>query len=94
MKKVKQILDKKQINLLRVDSFDKKQVTAKVKIKDSEHLLMAFNRKQIDESEIIKVSKKASLVNLPYYILLKGEASKKTKEAIDAYKRLSSIEKI
>ena len=77
-----------------IESFDKKQVIAKVKINDKEHLLAAFNRKQINDSEIFKINKKAQLRGLPYYILLKGDVSKKTKEAIEAYKRLTSIEKI
>jgi hypothetical protein len=94
LNEVKAILDKKQISISAIESFDKKQVIAKIRIKDEEQLLVAFNRKQIDDSDIIKISKKAQILNLPYYILLKGEASKKTKEAIEAYKRLSSIEKI
>jgi hypothetical protein len=94
LNEIKQILEKKQIAIINIESFDKKQVIARVKIIESENLLAAFNRKHISDSDILKVSKRAQLMNIPYYILLKGEASKKTKEVIEAYKRLSSIEKI
>ena len=94
LNEVKQILEKKQIPNMSIEQFDKKQVLGKIKINGGENLLAAFNRKHVTDSDILKISRKAASLNMPYYILSKGEASKKTKEAIEAYKRLSSMEKI
>lgn len=94
LNEIKETLNKKQAVLISIESFDKKQVIGKTKINNQEQLLVAFNKKQISESDIIKISKKAQAINMPYFILLRGEASKRTKEAIEAYKRLYSIERI
>jgi len=90
----KEILAKKQIELLNIEQFDKKQVFARVKVADKEILLVAYNKKKLEDSDLIKAYKKAEALNLPYSILSKGEPSKKTKEAIEAYKKLATIEKI
>jgi hypothetical protein len=94
LNEVKQILEKKGSTVIQVESFDKKQVIARIKANEQEILLAALNRKQINEEDLFKISKKAQAINLPYSVLLKGEVSKKTKEAIEAYKRLFSIEKL
>ncbi len=94
LNEIKQILDKKQITLVKVDSFDKKQVIARVKINENEKLLVAFNKKRIGDDELVRVSKTAGSLNLDYIIMLKGDTPKKTKELIEAYKRLDFIEKI
>ena len=94
LNEVKQALEKKHIEIIKIESFDKKQVIAKIKINTQEKLLIALNKKKLEDEEIIKASKLASLHSMPYFIMLKGEASKKTKEAIEAYKRLVSIERI
>lgn len=94
LNEVKKILSQKDIEILRLEGFSSKEVTAKVKLNDQEHLLVAYNKKKISDSEIIKAYKKASALNLPYYIISKGEASKKTIEALEAFKKLSAIDKI
>jgi hypothetical protein len=94
LKEIKDILAKKQIELLHIEQFDRKQVFAKVRINDKEHLLAAYDKKKIGYADLVKASKKASVLNLPYYILSKGEPSKKTKDAIQAYRSLANIEKI
>jgi hypothetical protein len=73
--------------------FDKKEAILKIKKEGKEMLLFAFDRKKVEESELIKAHKKASLLNLGYQILFKGETPKKLKETIEAYKNLGSIER-
>jgi hypothetical protein len=94
LEEIKSILQKKQIEIINIENFDKKQVFLKVKINNQEYLLAAYNKKKIEDEDLIKAYKKALVLNLPYNILSKGDTSKKTKEAIEAYKKLASIEKI
>lgn len=92
LNEIKQLLAAKHIEILSLEHFDKKQVLARVRISDNEHLLAAYDKKRVDDADILRTYKKASSLNLPYYILSKGDASKKTKEAIEAYKKLASID--
>lgn len=94
LNEIKQILEKKQIELIKIESFDKKQVLALIKTNGQEKLVAAFNKKKLENDEMIKISKIASAKNIQYIIMLKGEISKKTSETIEAHKRLSSIERI
>lgn len=91
---VKRTLELKKIILERIEKFDNKEVHGIIKIGEREYLLAAFNKKKIEESDILKTHKKSLNYDLPYYILNKGELSKKTKELIEAMKNLVSIEKI
>jgi len=92
MEEIRVALGKKNIEILKVEQSDSKQLFAKVKINEKEHLLAAFNKKKIDELDILKAYKKASSLELPYYILTKGEPSKKTKETMNAFRSLTNIE--
>lgn len=94
LKEVKAILKEREIELLDIAHFDKKQVFARVLVGDKEQLLAAFDKKKVEDSDLIKAHKRASSLNLPYTLLSRGELSRKTKEAIEAYKNLTSIEKI
>jgi len=94
LNEIKQVLEKRQMELVKIESFDKKQVMAQIKTNGSEKLLVAFNKKKLENEEIIKISKLAAAKNMQYILMLKGEVSRKTSETIDAHKRLSSIEKI
>lgn len=94
LNEIKPLLEKKKIEIVRLENFDKKQVFAIIKIQEKEQYLAAFNKKKIDEEDLIKVYKKSIIHNLPYYILIRGEVSKKIKEAISVYKQLTFIEKI
>jgi len=93
LNEVKENLIKKGIDFLEVIEFDKKQVIAKVKKEEKELLLFALDRKRVDEEELIKAYKKAASFGLDYLIFFKGELPKKTKETIEAYKSLNSIDK-
>jgi hypothetical protein len=91
---VKAFLERKNMRILEVDRLDKKEFTAKIKLGEKEVLLVAVDKKRIDESDLLKAYKKAQAVGMPYFILARGEAPKKLKDAIEAYKMLERIEKI
>ncbi|MDP1728596.1 MAG: hypothetical protein Q8L27_00145 [archaeon] len=92
LNEIKELIEKKNIQLLNIEQYDKKQVFARVKIQEIEYLLAAYDKKKVEASDIMKAYKKALTFNIPYYILSKGETSKKTKEIIDAYKKLAIME--
>jgi hypothetical protein len=94
LQEVKEILDKKGIKLSKIEDYDKKQVFGRVNFEEKDYFMAAYNKKKIEEEDIIKAHKKALSHSLPYFFLSKGEPSKKTKEAIEAYKALFLIEKI
>ncbi len=92
--KVKEFLKEKSIEMSGIEGFSKNDLTLRVKKQDKEHLLVAYNKKRIIESDIAKAYKKATELNLPYIILSLGEPSKKLSTFIDAIKGLSEIGKI
>jgi hypothetical protein len=94
LNEIKPILEKKGIEIINLDSFDKKQIFAKTKKDGQEYLLAAYNKKKIEDEDLIRAYRRALSQNLPYFILSRGEVSKKTKEAIEAYKKLNSMEKL
>jgi len=92
--KVKEFLAKKSIEISDIEGFSKNDLTLRVKVKGGEKLLVAYNKKRINESDIIKAYKKASELNLEYIILSLGEPLKKLNNFIEAIEKLSGIEKI
>jgi hypothetical protein len=94
LNEIKEILKSKNTQLLEIIQKDSKIVFARIILNNKEHLLAAFNKKKIENSDILKAYKKSIILNLPYYILSKGEPSKKTLEAINAFKNLADIELI
>jgi hypothetical protein len=66
----------------------RKEVLAKIFIENKEHILLAFDKKKISDSDLLKLMKKTQL-KLPLYILAKGEIPKKMKDLIELYKNLS-----
>jgi len=92
--KIKEYLQKENIDLIDLEGFNKNEIILKVKQNDQEKLLIAFNKKRITETDIIKASKKASEKNLTYLILSFGEPMKKLQNLIYALKNLSNIKKI
>ena len=92
--KVKGFLSENSIELLDIESFSKNEIILRVRERENEKILFAYNRKRISDRDIIKASKKASEFGMPYRILSLGEPLKKIKELIEAAKNLSSIEKI
>lgn len=92
--KVKEYLTKKEIGIIDIEGFNKKDFVLKIKEKHQEKLLFAFNKKRITTEDIIKANKKASELRLSFIILSKGEPTKKFTTLINAIKNLSNLEKI
>ncbi len=89
--KVKEFLSAKSIEIIDIESFNKNELVLRVN-KEGEKLLVAYNKKRINENDIVKANKKASEAGLPYIILSLGEPLKKLSILIDALEKLSSIE--
>lgn len=92
--KTKEFLTKNSIELLDIEEFSKNQIILKIRDKGQEKLLIAHNKKRINEKDIIKAYKKAQELNLPYTIASLGEPLKKLSNLVDAVKSLSDIKKI
>ncbi len=92
--KVKEFLSRRSIEILDIENFSKNDLILRVKIKEEEKLLVAYNKKRISETEIIKAHKKATELNLKYIILSLGEPMKKLSILIEAVKSLEEIGKI
>ena len=94
LNEVREKLIRKNHEILNIEEFDKKYALIRTKQGEKEILLAAFDKKRIEEVDLIRVYKKAVLLNLPYSILFKGEIAKKSRETIEVYKKLNSIEKL
>ena len=92
--RVKEFLLKSSIEILDVEDASKDNLILKIKINNGEKLLVAYNKKKIDENDIIKAHKKSLELDLEYIILSLGEPSKKMNEFIEAIKKLDGIKKI
>ena len=92
--KVKEFLSKSQIETLDIEDASKDNLILRIKINGKEKLLVAYNKKKIDENDIIKAYKKSSELALEYIIISLGEPSKKINEFIEAVKKLDGIKKI
>lgn len=92
--KVKEFLSQKHIEIEDIEGFNKNELILRIKEHGKEKLLIAFNKKRINDTDIIKSSKKASEANLPYILLSLGEPLKKLANLIDAIKNLSSLDKL
>jgi hypothetical protein len=94
--KVKEYLLSKGVEISDIVSFSKNDLILKVKkqAEEKEKLIFAYNKKRVNEEDIVKAYKKVSELNLPYKILCLGEPAKKTLGLIDAIKNLDNIESI
>jgi hypothetical protein len=92
--KVKEFLTEKSTELIDIISFSKNEIILKVKDTEGEKIVVAYNKKRISDSDIIKAAKKSTEFNLPYIVLSLGEPLKKVHELIRAVKNLHSIEKL
>jgi len=91
---VKEFLNEKSIEIIDIKNFNKNDLVLKIKKDNKESLLIAYNKKKISEDDIIKSSKKAGELNLPYTILSLGSPVKKLENLIEAIKNLENIEKL
>jgi hypothetical protein len=92
--KTKEFLAEKSIELFDIISFDKNQIILRIKDNEGEKIMIVYNKKRINDSDIIRAAKKSSEFNLPYIIVSLGEPLKKIHELIEAIKNLHSIEKL
>lgn len=92
--RVKEFLSEKSIEMVDILNFSKNELILRIRDKGNDKIIIAYNKKRVSESDIIKAAKKASEYNLPYMILSLGEPLKKTNALIDALKKLDSIEKL
>jgi len=92
--KVKEYLSQKSIEIVDIESFNKTDLSLRVRQNDKIELLVAYNKRRITDNDIIKANKKASELNLPYTVISLGEPLKKMVSFIDAIRNLSGIEKI
>ncbi len=92
--KIKEFLSEKNIEITDIQSFNKNDLVLKIKDNHKEKLLIAYNKKRIISSDLMKAYKKSLEANLPYMILSLGEPAKNLKELISAIKELSEIDRI
>ena len=97
LEEVKSYIEQKNIELVSLEAYDKKEVIAKVRFNlnpEKIYLLLAYNKKKINDKDLLKAYKKSIKYQLDYMILFKGELSKKLKDTIEAYKSLISADKL
>jgi hypothetical protein len=94
LNEIKKLFAQKGIEIEKIESFDNKQVFARVRMNNNTLLAAAYNKKKIDHDDLIKAYKKSAILGMSYCIFFKGELNKKAKETIEAYKKLSGVEKI
>ena len=92
--KVKEWITGNAMEIIDIRNFNKNELHLKVKKDGKEHLLVAYNKKRISDSDLIKANKKARELGLGYAILSFGELQKKMSDIIDAAKNLTDIKKI
>lgn len=92
--KVKEFLSQNSIELLEIEGFNKTSVTLKIKKNSKELLLIAHNKKKLEEKDFIEAHNKANEKNLKYMIISTGEQTKKLVSFIKAIQNLEEIEKI
>ena len=92
--KIKEFLAKKSLEIMDILSFSKNEIILKIKKNGEERLLIAYNKKKISDSDVIKAFKKASEFNLPYDIICIDGPLKKIQDLLMAAKNLGSIERL
>lgn len=91
--KVKEFLAKNSIEIVNIENFKKNELIARVRENQGEKILFAFNKKKINEMDIIRAYKKSQKSD-KFSILCLGEPPKKLNELIESLKNLSSIKKL
>ena len=92
--KIKEFLSTNSIEILDIEEFNKNDLALIIKNKGEEQLLIAYNKKRIEENDLIKAYKKATEKGLPYFVLSLGDPVKKLNDLIEAIKNLSDIKKV
>ena len=94
LEQIESFLENTNTKIVSMEEVDKKKVVAKTESESGKALLFAFNKKKINEEELIKCYKQAKESNLPYHIIILGDLTKKMSDTIDAYKKLLKVEKL
>jgi hypothetical protein len=94
LEQIREFLAPKNIQLLNTVEIEKKEITARVEIEGKQYLLVAYDKKRVNEKDIMSAYKKSSKLGLPYYILVRGEQTKKMNETINAYQNLLKVDKL
>ncbi|NCO17934.1 hypothetical protein GW922_00945, partial [Candidatus Pacearchaeota archaeon] len=76
--KVKGYLSKKGFEMLDIINFNKKDLILKISKDNEEKLLFAYNKKRINQKDILNCYKKSEEKDMNYLILSLGEIPKKT----------------
>jgi hypothetical protein len=92
--KVKEFLSSKSIEIMDIEGFSKNNIILRVKNDGKESILIAYNKKRVNDSDILNAYKKASEFDLPYMILSMGNPLKKINDLLIATKNLLKIDKI
>jgi len=92
--RIKEFSREKGIEILDIIDFRKGEIVLKVKEREKEMILVAFDKKKISEKEIIFANKKASEFGLNYILISRSEPPKKIIDFMNAIKNLQSIQNI
>ncbi len=92
--KVKGYASEKSWEILDIINFGKGEMILKIKNLEGEKIFIAYNKRKINDLDIIRAAKKASEFNLPYILACVGEPLKKLSDLISAINNLDSVEKL
>jgi hypothetical protein len=92
--KIKEVLAKKEIEIIDIKDFKNDEAIIKVNNKGQEEIIFFYNKKKITDKEILSSFKKIEGEKLNHSIYFFGEPSKKIQDLISAIKNLSNIDKI
>jgi len=86
---IKEKIDEKKIPLIEAVYVGKKDLMIRSVIDGQEVLLLAFDKKRVADSDLIKLLRKTT-INLPLCIISRGEIPKKMRDLINIYKKISN----
>lgn len=92
--KVKEFLLQKEAEIIGIEGFSKEDLILRAMLQGEEKLIVAYNKKRIDEDDLIKAHKKSQEFNLNYSILNLGQTPKKIENLIESVRTLDKIEKM
>ncbi len=92
--KVKNFLSQKKIKILSIEGVNKNELILKVNSNEKVLVLVAYDKRKLNDSDIIKAGQKALELNLKCMILSLGEPLKKLNSLIEAAQHIHKIEKI
>ncbi len=91
---VKKYLDDEKINLKDILSMGRNYLVLLIESNSEKKILVAFNKKRINDSDISKASKKAGEHGLPYILLSKGGPLKRIESLREDLKKLDEFRKL